>query len=250
MKVYSLGICICWLCLLFKPTLETCSASQLPLITNRNYRNIFIYQCYADTVSIEKSRIGVAEQPTIPETYLKQATQYTELNLSPNLYTSLPISYLCQFKYITALDMSMNQLNSLQNAFITLNCLTALNSINFSSNFIASPILASDFDDNFAAQIQSLNLTNNSISYIESRAFLTSDGTRSRFPQLTYLGLALNKIKVFDVLWPLTIPSSNLQIDMKINPITTLENEFGLTFNNILFAYDMTGNRHVIDIYY
>lgn len=140
--------------------------------------------------------------------------------------------------------MSYNYLSSLRNAFVDLRCLTALSYIDFSNNLIATPIMASDFDDAFAAQIGSLNLTKNLIPAIESRAFLRLDGT-SRFPDLTYLGLAHNRIKDFDLLWPLTLPSPILTVDVKFNPIARLVNQFGFGYSNSIFRYNMTGHRRV-----
>lgn len=96
--------------------------------------------------------------------------------------------------------------------------------------------MASDFDDDFAAQIGSLNLTHNLIPAIESRAFLRLDGS-SRFPELTYLGLAHNRIKDLDLLWPLTLPSPILNVDLKVNPISRLINQFGFGYTNDAFRF-------------
>lgn len=134
--------------------------------------------------------------------------------------------------------MSHNYIGSLRNAFVDLGCLNMLSHIDFSYNLISTPLLASDFDDAFASQIGSINLTGNLIPAIESRAFLRLDGS-SRFPELTYLGLAHNRIRDFDLLWPLTLPSPILNIDLKINPITRLVNQFGYGYSNEVFRFDI-----------
>lgn len=204
-------------------------------ITTSVWRNTFIFPCYPPTQL----------NPNFPSNYVNQAAKYNQLVISPNYYTYVPYTTLCLFKYAATLNMRYNYITSLKDVFSNLKCLTALSQIDFSSNIITSPILASDFDDSFALHITSLNLTNNSIPFIESRAFLTSDGRGTRFTQLTYLGLAMNKIKDFDILWPLTIPSVFLKIDMRMNQIENLVNQFGLPYSNTLFSFDMVANRSI-----
>jgi hypothetical protein len=207
---------------------QNCTTSEFTTpISSSYWRFIFIFTCSPTTPF----------NPTFPQYFLSQATKYNEIDMSPNFFTQIPIANLCQFKYTTSLDMSHNYLSSLRNAFVSLKCLTALSNIDFSNNLISTSILASDFDDTLAAQIGSLNLTNNLIPSIESRAFLRLDGS-SRFPELTYLGLALNRIKDFDVLWPLTLPSPILTVDLKMNPISNLVNQFGFTYTNNIFRLD------------
>ncbi len=172
-------------------------------------------------------------------------TEFTQLILSPNVYTSVPINDICQFSNIDLLDLSSNSIASITGLFKSLKCLTNLKIINLASNNIQSNLLSTDFDDILSVQLQKIDLSNNQISFIESEVFLKSDGT-SRFTNLQYLNLKNNQIRVFDLLWPLTIPSMSLLVDLSTNPITTLVNGFNKSYSSIIFAYPMTGSRNVI----
>lgn len=203
---------------------------QLPFYDS--WRVIFIFNCYPVTAS----------NPIFPSPFSQQSTKYNEIDLSPNTYTVLPTTQLCSFKNLNTLDISSNLLQSAAFAFKELTCLTALKIINFSNNRISTPILATDFDDMLAFQLESLNFTNNFIPYVQTRAFVKADGS-SRFPNLNYLGLAMNRIKDLDLLWPLTMPSPKLFIDIKLNNISFFTNELNLTFNNVWFKYPMINER-------
>ncbi|CAF0833054.1 unnamed protein product [Brachionus calyciflorus] len=212
-----------------------CTSSELSIPVSTGYwRVVFIFNCYPITLPNQ----------LFPISFSSQSSKYNEIDLSPNVYTNIPITQLCPFKYLTHLDLSFNSIQTTANSFRDLSCLTGLKTLNLANNKISSPLMTSDFDDTLSAQLTSLNLTNNFIPYLESRVFIKSDGS-SRFPNLEYLGLAYNGLKDFDLLWPLTLPQSNLLIDMKYNNISNLVNQMNLTFNNVIFKYPMIGNRYL-----
>jgi hypothetical protein len=216
----------------------TCSSAytQSPS-SGGSWLNMYTYTCAAGGT-------GSVTTPTLATTY---ASTTQKLALSPNLYTSIPYTQLCQFTYVTTLVMSNNQLASLTAAFTTANlgCLTALTTVDFSNNLIASPLAQADFDDTTAAQIVSLNLTNNMIPSLSTSMFFKADGVTSRFPNLRYLGLALNNLKNFDLLWPMSLPQSTLLVELQVNPISTLENQLAVSYADARFAYPIAGNRKV-----
>ncbi|RNA05212.1 putative protein toll [Brachionus plicatilis] len=216
----------------------TCSANNCTSFESSRsnssgfWTEVFVFNCFENTPA----------NPVFPATFSSQPTKYNEIDLSPNVYTSIPIDQLCPFRFLLSLDLSFNSIKSAANAFRSLACLTSLESVNLANNQIASPVLASDFDDTFSSKLRSLNLTKNMIGYIQSRAFVKPDGS-TRFPNLEYLGLAYNRLKDLDLLWPLTLPNLNLFIDIKFNNISSLTNEFNLTYNNEIFKYPMINNR-------
>ena len=169
---------------------------------------------------------------------------FTQLIMSPNTYTVLPISGICQFININLLDVSNNQLTTITGLFSSLNCLPMLTTLIMANNFIATSIKQADFDDTLCQQLISLDLSYNQIPSIDSNAFIKSDGT-TRFKNLQFLSLNNNLIKQFDLLWPLTIPAPTLSVDLSSNPITTLVNGFNKPYSSSVFAYSMTGRRNV-----
>ena len=116
--------------------------------------------------------------------------------------------------------------------------------MDLSNNLIASPLMETDFEDNFAMQIQSLNFSMNRIPFIETKLFIRNDGT-SRFTNLRYLNLANNNVKEFDLLWPLLLPSPSILIDLKQNPFEVLTNQMRLSFTDLLFNNPMIGHRYL-----
>ena len=171
-------------------------------------------------------------------------TEFTQLILSPNVYTIVPISDLCQFSNINLLDLSSNAITSTTGLFKSLKCLTSLKTISLANNNIQSSLLSTDFDDTFSSQLQNIDFSNNQIPFIESGVFLKSDDT-SRFINLGYLNLKNNQIRQLDLLWPLTIPSTPLFVDLSTNPINTLVNGFNKSYSSI-FSYPVTGFRNVV----
>jgi hypothetical protein len=196
----------------------------------------FQYNCDISTIPNDPNL------PTITKKSGFVYSDFTVIDLSPNVFLNVPIEALCKFTDVETLDLSMNQLTNLTKVFQSLKCMKKLVIIDFSSNYVSTPIKADDFDDSMAMRIESLNLTSNRIQSIETKAFFTLDN-QIRFKRLKYLGLALNKIRQLDLLWPLAIPSRNLFIDMKLNPIESLINEMGVTFRDPLFNNPMTGDR-------
>ena len=94
--------------------------------------------------------------------------------------------------------------------------------------------------------MQSLNLNFNRIEFIETNAFINKLNG-SRFTNLKYLGLANNLIKELDLLWPLTLPSTSLIVDLKHNQIRTLTNQNKFTYSNEAFNFAMIGDHRYLD---
>ena len=212
---------------------NNCTTNETTFISQNGFWSVsLIFNCFQNTQN----------DPLFPEIFRSNAAKYNHIDLSPNRYTRIPIEQLCQFKSLISLDLSFNLISSTRNAFRDLNCLTSLNSINLANNLINSPILSTDFDDGLSSRLQLLNLTKNMIEFIESRVFIKSNGL-TRFPNLQFLGLAYNKLKHLDLLWPLTIPNLNLHIDLKYNNISLLVNELNLKFNDPMLRYPMINNR-------
>lgn len=216
---------------------QNCKSSSIKIPVNATFmRSIFNFECVGN--------VFINANPIFPQSLLTNPDSYNEIDLSPNLYTAVPITQLCAFKFVYRIDLSYNQITSLTNVFKQLNCMNSLSSVDFSNNYIVSPLLATDFDDALSAQLVSINLTNNRIPSIQSSMFFKSDG-KTRFPKLAYLGLAFNLIQQLDLLWPLSLPNANLFIDLKTNPIETLVNQLQVSFNQPAFQYGMTGNRRL-----
>jgi hypothetical protein len=127
--------------------------------------------------------------------------------------------------------------------FKSLSCLKFLTKLDLSSNSISTPLLASDFENSLRANLVWLSLASNQIPSIDSNVFMYPNGS-SFWPKLAYLDLSNNLIKSFDVLWPLSIPNLNLQVDVSFNPISSLNNQLGGDFKASAFVA-MTGNRSV-----
>ena len=173
------------------------------------------------------------------------SSEYNELDLSPNLFVSLPISQLCPFVNIYLLDLSRNQIKTLRYAFKLLSCLTSLKRFDLSFNLITSPLIDSDFSDDFAQHIEYLNLKNNQIPSIDTKVFFRSDGT-SRFSNLYYLDLSNNLIKSLDLLWPMSLKHPSVKVILSNNKIASLKNQLKVSFNNSVFL-DVAGDR-VVDV--
>jgi hypothetical protein len=196
-------------------------------------RVILMFKCYS----------GVDYNPRIPMDDGSREIEYNELILAPNIYTKIPFQQLCLFKRIYFLDLSYNLLTNLTNAFKSLECLESLRKLDISNNYIKTPLLASDFNDQTFKNIEHINMNRNRIPFVETRLFFKLDGS-SRFPKMKYLGLANNKIKQFDLLWPMSLPNRNVHIDLSNNNIDTLINQMNLDFRNESFM-PMINNRRV-----
>ncbi len=224
----------------FQSDNNNCTLNKFRIpVSIRLIRTIYQFSCFNSNNNPDNF------DPNLPVISASLPYEYNECDLSHNLFTQLPDEQqLCQFKYVYMLNLTSNLIYNLTNAFVRLKCLSSLTNIDLSYNFVSSPIVAQDFDDNLASRLQILNLESNKISFIQTAAFIKKDGT-SRFPNLYYLNLAKNLIKKFDLLWPVSLPSPNLFVDLKLNPIEDLINQMGLSFKNPAFIHDMTGSRYV-----
>ena len=165
--------------------------------------------------------------------------------MSPNLFSVLPVDQLCPFVNIYLLDLSFNKIDSLTNSFKQLECLVSLKKLDFSNNFIRTPLLSKDFEDygNFSAHLESLNLNNNQIFSIETGVFFNSDRS-PRFPSLSYLDLSFNQLRIIDLLWPMSLHSPAFKIKLNNNKITTLVNQLNLSYNSS-FLVAVNGQKNV-----
>ena len=198
-------------------------------------QTIFYYRCYPPTSN--PPFVSITSYGSLP-------TEFTQLILNPNTYSTLPILDICSYTNINLLDVSNNQLTSVTGVFQSLSCLASLTTLVMANNFITSPIKQSDFSDSIAQQLVSLDLSYNQVQSIDSNVFIKSDGT-NRFKNLQYLSLKNNQIMQFDLLWPLTIPPSILNVDFSSNLINSLVNGLSLSYSATVFAYPMAGNRNV-----
>ena len=142
------------------------------------------------------------------------------------------------------LDLSFNQITSVTDVFKSIStCLPVLQILDLSYNLINTPLIATDFNDAFGLNIGSLSLNNNQIPSIDTGVFFKQDGT-SRFPSLYNLNLANNQIKIFDLIWPLSLSKINVQVSLANNPINAISNQLGKTFTDATFV-NLTGSQTV-----
>ena len=215
---------------------KNCSAHKYVIpISAELSRVIYKFNCYPPLSRLDPDFVPVE---------LTTSSEYDELNLSPNLFTRVPLDQLCAFTHAAKLDLSFNLITNLSGAFVALECMSGLVELSFAHNRIETPIRAQDFDDSLAARLQQLDLSNNRIAWLETAAFFSRNGS-SRFPSLVRLNLAKNFITDFDMLWPLSLPRSVLSIDLSLNPIDKLTNQLNVSFKDLRFAYAMTGNRRL-----
>lgn len=215
-------------------------------------------QCTIDKVEIPQTPVnrvifrfkcqsGTDLNPTIPVYGGSAQAEYNELDLSPNLYTELPVQQLCAFANIYYLDLSFNRITNMTNRYKQLSCLTQLVQFDLSNNLINTPMLDNDFDDIFPQRLEIFDLSNNQIPYVETALFIRLDGS-ARFPRLRQLNLANNQLKEFDILMPLILPSTQLDVDMSNNPIASIRNQLGRSFRNALFVNNVTGVTRRVNV--
>ncbi len=214
------------------PSNCTINKFKIPLQFNV-MKTIFQFSCHSNTMVNPLF-------PTLPNSYPKE---YNELDLSPNFFNVIPSKQICPYKYVQVLDLSSNLISNLTGMF-DLKCLTSLSQIDLSNNLIEGALSPNHFDDIFAAQLQSLNLSMNRLTSIETKTFLNRKGD-SRFLNLRYINLANNLIKEFDILWPLLLPSPSMLIDLKRNPIDTLTNQLGLSYDDLLLNNPVIEYRYL-----
>ena len=193
---------------------------------------IFHFECFPPAPINQVFPTGFGSNPN----------EFTKLLMSPNTFTTLPTTNICQYTSVYLLDVSFNQLTSITGLFQTLKCLVSLTTLIMSNNYISSPLMQSDFDDTFSQQLVSLDLSNNQIPSIDTNLFFKTDGT-SRFINLKYLNLGYNRITQFDMLMPLTMPNSYLNFMINSNPINTLVNQLGISYTDNRLAYPVVNNR-------
>jgi Leucine-rich repeat (LRR) protein len=235
MKIWWLFFMLGFCCKTACPLGYNCISNKFRIpIEQSKWRIIYSFNCEPTT----------SPNPIFQVVNGSSLIEYNEVDLSPNVFTAVPVNQLCDFKYTYLVDLSFNKLNSFDSTFITLKCLSYLKNLDLSNNFISTALTADIFDDQLASQIQSLNLSFNQIPSVETALFIRANNT-ARFPHLTYLGLAKNSLKEFDLLWPLALPSPRLKVDLKLNRIEKLINQLNKSFKDKLFQYDMTGDRHL-----
>lgn len=139
--------------------------------------------------------------------------------------------------------MSYNSLINMSGQYTLLSCLSHLTRLDLSHNEIKSSLLAADVNDAFGMALQWFSLNDNHIQVVESAFFFKRNG-QTRFPQLTFFSLANNKLLTLDLMWPLSLTSLNLYVDLANNPIVGLTNELNLIYDEPSFV-PMTGNRYV-----
>lgn len=219
----------------FRQNINNCTVNKLKIPLQLNVmKTIYQFNCFEE-------KILNPIFPVLPNSY---PNEYNELDLSPNVFNLLPIEQICPFKYVQVLNMASNVISNLTGTLVKLSCLKSLSQIDLSNNLITSPLMEIDFKDSFAMQIQSLNFSMNKIPFIETKLFIRNDGT-SRFTNLRYLNLANNRLKEFDLLWPLLLPSPSILIDLKQNPFEVLTNQMRLSFKDLLFNNPMVGHRYL-----
>ena len=211
----------------------TINKFKIPLQFNV-MKTIYQFSCFTNTPLNPKF-------PSLPNSY---PNEYNELDLSPNFYSEIPTEQICPYKYLQVLNLGSNLIRNISGTFYKLKCLTSLSQIDLSNNLIESTLEASDFDDFFAAQLQSLNFSSNRIHTIKTNAFLDEKG-KSRFTNLRYVNFANNLIKEFDLLWPLLLPSQSILIDVKQNPIISITNQLGLNYDDPLLSNNLVGYRYL-----
>jgi hypothetical protein len=212
---------------------QTCNSNYYPGVTSTGaLNNTFSYTCR-----------GQGYPPGMPTMY---AYATTTLSLSPNLYTSVPYTDVCQFQNTHTLNMSNNYLTSLTGSFARMTCMSSLKYVDFSNNQIASPLVYSDFNDASSQKIVSMNFNYNRIPYIDTTTFFTANGQTSRFPNLQYIGLSNNQLTNFDMLWPLSLPSPKLNVDLSYNQqMSSFVNQLNVPYTDPRFQYPVTGGRTV-----
>lgn len=184
--------------------------------------------------------------PEVPKEayFIYNPNQFRILDFAFNLYTEIPINQICKFKNVISLNLSHNFLESLL-YFKELRCFINLLKIDLSHNRINNTfeIRMNDF---MAFNLEHIDLSFNSIDYLDTLSFFNSKN-QSRFPNLITFKINNNKLKSFDLLIPLSLPSSSLYFDASFNLIRKFENIQKFSFKNKLFHHDIVSSR-LIDL--
>jgi hypothetical protein len=182
--------------------------------------------------------------PDLPkESYLiHNPNQFSILDISYNLYTEIPINQICKFKNVIDINVSHNSLESLI-YFKELRCFLNLSKIDLSHNRIAGSFEIR-INDYIAYNLEHIDLSYNSIDYLDLLSFFDSKN-QSCFPNLKTFKINNNKLRSFDLLIPLSLPSSVLYFDATFNSIKIFENKYKFLFKNKLFNHDIIASRFI-----
>lgn len=164
--------------------------------------------------------------------------------MSPNLFIHVPIQQICGFRNVYFFDMSHNVLQDIRGLFGQLHkCMPLLRHVDLSYNSIQSALDADVLDDDeMCTHLEVLQLAFNQIAYVDPAAFRHRSDGSSRFPSLTHLGLANNKIYQIDLLLPLSFPSARFRLELQSNPIGSLVNPLNRSVSDANLV-PMTGAR-------
>jgi len=133
----------------------------------------------------------------------------------------------------------------MKNDFKKLNCLNNLTILDLSHNLILLDLDGSDLDGiNFTDQIQYVDLSFNSIEFLNTSLFVTNQN-KSRFPKLEIFKINNNRLISFDLLIPITFPNTRFLLDVSNNQIKSFKNQLKRSFRENPFYYDLNENRTV-----
>ncbi len=119
-----------WILILLNVTKsrQDCSLSKFVQGTNI----IFSFQCFAPN----------AINPQLPLQGGSSPSEFNYLDLSPNFYTNISRTDLCQFVNILTLDISFNQLTTIESLLNAFTCFTKIKYVYASNNQISTPLLS------------------------------------------------------------------------------------------------------------
>ena len=176
------------------------------------------------------------DEPIFPNEFLIDPSQYDILDFSQNSFTSIQTSLLCKFNKTIELNLSYNKIKTIENKLNELKCMPNLAKIDLSHNEIENWLY--EPDDDFGANLEHLDLSYNSIYYLDTSLFIKNK-SQPRFPKLKYFKISNNKLANFDLLIPLSLPSANLYFDASSNPIRSFKNQLRKSFRENPFYFDV-----------
>lgn len=214
-------------------------------ITNGQSCSVMRQQIGASTAIRFTCPANIPDDPALSNDFLINGSQFGLVLFQNNAYSAIPVDILCRFSNAYHINLSYNRIKSIKTTLRRLVCLRGLNEIDLSHNQIQSSLVNEDFSDELSANLEYLDLSFNSIDYLDTNAFLKSQ-SELRFPKLRYFNINNNQLKIFDLLIPLTLPSFRLQFDASYNPIEKFVNKYRRSFKENPFFYDVSyPNRSV-----